>query len=68
MNTLKVGDRLCLALDERGWTMRHLATLTGVEYATLRGIAYQDHPIDERVAVALSDALGTSVETWAEAH
>ena len=65
---MKHGDRLCMALDERGWTLRHLATLTGVEYAMLRGIAYHGFTIDERVAVALSDALGTSIETWVGAH
>lgn len=58
------GRVLCRELDARNWRIATLATLTGIRYEVLKGIAYHDHPISERTAIALSDAFGTSIEFW----
>jgi antitoxin HigA-1 len=58
------GRLLRRELLRRDWDIPRLAVLTGIDAEALRGIWDGTHAIGERIAVALSDAFGTSIGIW----
>ena len=58
------GEVLTNELVARGWSVARLATLIGYEAPMLWRVLAGSERIDECLAVALSDALGTSDLIW----
>ena len=51
-------------LEERGWSIEHLAIKAGLDVSVIRGVVEDDYMYEQDVAEGLGRAFGTSAALW----